>query len=261
MKRTLIDKIPYDLPPELNSLIAGARIWDSSCSPEARVYYVEREGGCFLKIAEQGSLQREATITEYFYKRGLSAEVMYYGSGERDFLVTSRIFGEDCTHPGYLSDPKRLTDTIAYKLRELHELDAQDCPITDRMSSYFNTVRENYERGVFDPAYLEPKLGSMSRESALALALDGEREMNSRVLMHGDYCLPNIMLDTWRFSGFIDLGSGGIGDRHVDLFWGAWTLLYNLGTDNYRDRFFDAYGRDVLNTDIIRAISAAECFG
>ncbi len=38
--------------------------------------------------------------------------------------------------------------------------------------------------------------------------------------------------------GFIDLGNGGVGDRHIDLFWGAWTLFYNLKTDRHTERFF-----------------------
>ena len=80
-------------------------------------------------------------------------------------------------------------------------------------------------------------------------------------LLHGDYCLPNIMLEDWKFSGFIDLGNGGVGDRHVDLFWGAWTLNFNLKTDQYRDRFFDAYGRDRVDEDMLRLVAAAEVFG
>ena len=80
-------------------------------------------------------------------------------------------------------------------------------------------------------------------------------------LLHGDYCLPNIMLTDWQFSGFIDVGNGGVGDRHVDLFWGTWTLNFNLKTDRYRDRFLDAYGRDVIEPGMMDLIAACEVFG
>ena len=80
-------------------------------------------------------------------------------------------------------------------------------------------------------------------------------------LLHGDYCLPNVILDDFRFSGFIDLGCGGVGDRHVDLFWGAWTLKFNLKTDSYKNIFYDAYGRELIDEEMIRAIGAAEVFG
>ena len=86
-------------------------------------------------------------------------------------------------------------------------------------------------------------------------------ELDDRVLLHGDYCLPNIMLDDWKLSSFIDLGNGGVGDRHIDLFWGAWTLWFNLKTDKYRNRFFDAYGRDKVDVEKIKIIAAAEVFG
>ena len=91
---------------------------------------------------------------------------------------------------------------------------------------------------------------------------EGKCALRSDTLIHGDYCLPNIMLnDDFSLSGFIDLGAGGVSDRHIDLFWGAWTLGFNLGTDEYRSTFFDAYGRDRVDEDIIRVIGAAEVFG
>ena len=45
-------------------------------------------------------------------------------------------------------------------------------------------------------------------------------------------------------NGFIDLGEGGLGDRHFDLYWAMWSLGYNLKTEAYAGRFLDAYGRD-----------------
>ena len=81
------------------------------------------------------------------------------------------------------------------------------------------------------------------------------------VLLHGDYCLPNVMLDDWTFAGFIDLGNGGVGDRHIDLFWGIWSLEFNLKTNQYRERFLDAYGRDRVDEHMLRVVAAAEVFG
>jgi Aminoglycoside phosphotransferase len=61
--------------------------------------------------------------------------------------------------------------------------------------------------------------------------------------------LPNIIMDNFAFKGFIDAGNGGIGDRHYDLYWGIWTLQYNLKTDKYRDVFLDAYGRKDIDDE------------
>ena len=49
MKRTLLSRIPEDVPQEFERLLQGATVYDSSCSPEARVYFIEKDGGYYLK--------------------------------------------------------------------------------------------------------------------------------------------------------------------------------------------------------------------
>ncbi|MCR5808173.1 MAG: phosphotransferase, partial [Clostridiales bacterium] len=79
--------------------------------------------------------------------------------------------------------------------------------------------------------------------------------------LHGDYCLPNILLNDWKLSGYIDLGNGGMGDRHIDILWGIWTLRFNLGTNKYTDRFMDAYGRELIEPEMLRMVAAMEMIG
>lgn len=261
MKRTLIDALPLSLPPEMRKFTVGARIFDSSCSPEARVYYIEKDGGYYLKTAPKGTLLRDAQMTDYFHSIGLGAEVLGYESGDADLLLTARVGGEDCTHADYLSDGKRLCDTIATHLRRLHEIDFSRCPVKDRTAEYIATVEENYRTGNYDTSHFPDSFGYASAEDAIRVFNEGKDALKRDVLLHGDYCLPNIMLDGWRLSGFIDLGNGGVGDRHIDIFWGAWTLWFNLHTDAYRDRFLDAYGRDKADEKMLKVIAAAEVFG
>jgi len=72
---------------------------------------------------------------------------------------------------------------------------------------------------------------------------------------------PTLSLNDWQFSGLIDLDNAGVGDRHVDLFGGTWTLWFNLKTHQYYDRFLDAYGRNKVNEDMLHLVAAAEVFG
>ncbi|MBE6601521.1 MAG: aminoglycoside 3'-phosphotransferase [Ruminococcaceae bacterium] len=260
MKRTeiaFLESVPRDLKP----FVTDARIFDSSCSPEARVWFLDRDGGYYLKRSKKGTLAKEALMDAYFHQKGLGAEVLCYRSEEEnDWLLTARVAGEDCTCARYLEDPTRLCDTIALRLRALHELVADDCPVQDRMVGYCATVAENYQKQSYDLSYASGA-GFSDAEDAYRFFERERASLDGRVLLHGDYCLPNIMLDDWAFSGFIDLGNGGVGDRHIDLFWGAWTLAFNLGTDRYRSRFFDAYGRDFVEEEKIRVVAAAEVFG
>ena len=261
MKRTLLGRIPQELPAEIARLCEGVRVYDSSCSPEARVSYIERDEGMYLKVAERSTLEKEATLHAYFHHLGLTSELLTYESGERDFMLTRRVVGEDCTHAMYLEEPKRLVDTLAERLRMLHEISFDACPVQNRMTSYFALAEDNYRTGNYDKSHFPDSFGYHSEEEAYRALGEAKKVLTSRVLLHGDYCLPNVMLDNWRFSGFIDLGGAGVGDRHIDLFWGVWTLGFNLHTDEYGERFLDAYGRDVIDTDAIHLVGGCEVFG
>ena len=49
MKRTLIAPVIDDFPEIFQNYIVGARVYDSSCSPEARVWFIDKDSGFYLK--------------------------------------------------------------------------------------------------------------------------------------------------------------------------------------------------------------------
>ena len=261
MKKILITHIPEELPQELQHLIASADIYDSSSSPEARVYFIDKDDGYYLKCAKTGTLEKEAKMTQYFHSKKLGAEVLNYTSNTHDWLLTTAVVGHDCIDSEYLSHPKRLCDTIATELRKLHEIDYSDCPVMDRTAEYLANAENNYRTGNYDKSSFPDSFGYRSAEQAHEVLAAGKNALQGKVLLHGDYCLPNIILENWKLSGFIDLDCAGVGDRHIDLFWGAWTLWFNLKTNQYRDRFLDAYGRDKVDESLLKVVAAAEVFG
>ncbi|MBE6713940.1 MAG: aminoglycoside 3'-phosphotransferase [Ruminococcaceae bacterium] len=246
-----------NFPKVFHNLFTGAEVYDSSCSENAKVYYIDRSCGYYLKKATKGSLSKEVMLTRYFHKKGLATEVLEYITSDFDWMLTARVPGEDCTAQVYLDDPLRLCDTLGEVLRQLHEESACGCPIPERTADYIKTALQNYEKGIYDAL----RFGYSSPEEALGVIEKHKDLLRTDTLIHGDFCLPNIMLENWRFSKFIDLDSAGISDRHIDLFWGAWSLGYNLKTEKYRDRFFDAYGKDKIDPDMLRVIAAFEVFG
>ena len=60
-------------------------------------------------------------------------------------------------------------------------------------------------------------------------------------LVHGDYCLPNVLVHEGRFSGLVDVGGAGLGNPEDDLAAGVWTLQYNYGK-GFARTFLEAYG-------------------
>ena len=249
------------IPDRFHPLLTRAAVYDSSSSPDARVLFLDYEGGYFLKTAAAGSLRREAQMTAYFCGKGLSAQVMDYVSGEQDWLLTRALPGRDCLDLVYLNEPLRLCDTTAELLRWLHETEHGDCPVQDRTGDRLALARKNYESGAVDHSLFPDNWGYTTPEEAMSVLTDLGSGLKCDCLLHGDYCLPNILLENWRFSGFIDVAAGGVGDRHFDLHWGIWSLGFNLKTDRYRDRFLDAYGRDRVDEEILRVVAALEALG
>ena len=131
----------------------------------------------------------------------------------------------------------------------------------DRLDRYKELVHSGNEHGKYEPDLFRGLWEFSSGEDAQEAAQRGLPYLKTEVLIHGDYCLPNIILNNWRFSGFIDVGSGGISDRHIDVLWGIWTLAFNLGTTRWTDRFMDAYGRDLIDPDLLRCVAAMEMIG
>ncbi|MDR0857578.1 MAG: aminoglycoside 3'-phosphotransferase [Oscillospiraceae bacterium] len=262
MKLTPITINLADYPAEFYPLLNGAKLYDSSSSPDAKVIFIDKGCGYFLKSAPAGTaLRGESYMTQYFHKKNLAPKVVSFipDYNGREFMLSEKIPGDDCTAAKYLGQPEKLCDTIAERLVFLHSLGCSDC-LVNHTNGYIERAKNNYLLGKYDKDLFPDNWGYTSAEEARSVIERSGHLLKADTLLHGDYCLPNIILDDWRFSGFIDLDSGGVGDKHVDIFWGAWTLFFNLKTDKYRDRFLDAYGRGSINAEMLRVVAACEVF-
>lgn len=260
MRKMPIAPDPEQIPPQFHPFLHDAPVYNSSCSPAAQVLYIQKDGGYYLKCGPKGSLGEEAVMTQYLHGKGVSAPVFAYESLDRDWMLTGALAGQDCLWEEYTRFPQRLCDTTAELLRKLHDIPCSDCPIPDRTARSIAAATGNYETGQYDKTLFPDNWGYASAEAAMQVIQRDAYALKSDTLLHGDYCLPNIILDSWRLSGFIDVGAGGVGDRHKDLFWGIWSLSFNLKTDRFRDRFLDAYGRDRVIEDAFPVIAALEVF-
>ncbi|HIY58533.1 MAG TPA: aminoglycoside 3'-phosphotransferase [Candidatus Tetragenococcus pullicola] len=257
MKRVPIDNNRKDYPIELISYLEGAKLYDSSSSPEAKVQFIDKEEGYFLKIASAKSLKREVTLTNYFYKKGVGPKVLaFFKKEETGYMITQRVQGNDCTTATYLSEPERLCGLLAESLRFLHSLDSSNCPVMNHTLLFLQKVIGDYSEERFNKELYTTFGNFQSAQEALEEVKKNGQLLQTDTLIHGDYCLPNVILNNWKFSKFIDFDSAGVGDRHVDIYSAIWSLGFNLGTNRYSQRFCDAYGRDEIDPERLRVVAA-----
>jgi len=246
-----VDGAALDLPVEIREIIGGAALFESSGASGAQTLFAARGGGMYLKLAPAGMLRQHALMQIFYAEHGLSSALVCYCMADRDYLLVSALDGADGTQALHCASPERLSTAFGQALRRLHETDTADCPVRDGMGALLSPVPGTpFLQSHLD--MLAPYIGAASALTAAAEIQKRSGLLQNDVVMHGDYCLPNIMLKDWALSGFIDLGGSGLGDRHYDLAWGLWTLCYNLKTPVYGTRFLDAYGRDKIDGDRLR---------
>ena len=128
MKKTKTNLNADAFPKELQRLLKDANVYDSSCSSDALVYYIDT--GYYIKIDSVHSLAAEAELSKLFYSRGFGVEVIDYISTDKDYLVTRSAIGNDLTH--YLHNPKKLCEILSASLRELHTQSIFSVPVSSR---------------------------------------------------------------------------------------------------------------------------------
>ncbi len=95
----------------------------------------------------------------------------------------------------------------------------------------------------WDAVRVAQKLGGILRtlHAADATGCSFGVKRPGHVLIHGDYCLPNVLVHDGELSAVVDVGQAGLGNPEEDLAAGVWTLQYNYGK-GFARAFLDAYG-------------------
>ncbi len=241
----------FELPAVLRTRHAG---WTVSVAyqhaPPAITYRLQAGSGetRFVKLLSRGAypgLRAEADRMRWAATRVSVPRVIEVGGdGDADWLLTEALPGSDATDAQWRSDPGRLVDLLAGVLRDLHTLDPGDCPFDFRLDASLAHARRRVEAGLVEPGRdFHEEFARHSARSALAHLEEHRPPSEDLVVCHGDFCLPNVMVEDWSPTGILDLGELGVADRWWDLAVATWSLTWNLGP-GFEERFLRAYGVD-----------------
>jgi aminoglycoside phosphotransferase len=165
---------------------------------------------------------------------------------ERVYMLLSAAPGLMACDPALATDSGAVVRLLAHGLRQIHQLDASTCPFDMRLDRRFAGAERRVRGGVVDEDDFDESRHGMSAEALFEQLLRERPADEELVFTHGDYCLPNVLIDPARrcVSGYIDWGRAGVADRYQDLALAVRSIEYNFGSEvrSLLGEFWDAYG-------------------
>lgn len=170
--------------------------------------------------------------------------LLYAGADKgHSYQLIEALPGVDATDDRLRAEPARLVRLLAESLLLIHGQPVAGCPFDQRLGAELARAAANVAAGAVDADDFDEERAGRSPASLLDELHATRPADEDLVLIHGDYCLPNVVFDGWALSGFIDLGRCGVADRYHDLAQAARSVVRNLG-ERWVGPFFAAYGID-----------------
>jgi kanamycin kinase len=162
--------------------------------------------------------------------------------GGTSVLLTEALPGRDATHETWRSDLPALVRALGRGLRAFHEGVGEEwCPFRFDVGRALAHVEARVRSDDIDPTGFHEQHAHLTPAAALAELEARVPAAEDLVVCHGDYCPPNMLLQDWRVTGFVDLGELGAADRWWDVAVGAWSVGWNFGED-LEPLFYESYG-------------------
>lgn len=201
----------------------------------------------FLKVIQrsaqipslEGECQRMRWAREYLPV----PEVIGCGADNNiEWLLTVGLPGRDATWDEFKSDKLRLVAMLARGLRRFHTAPSGECPFDYTVETALELVRARVASGSVDPEKdFHPEHRHLTPHTAIDELERLRPESEDLVVCHGDYCLPNVLIEAAEAVGFLDLGQLGVADRWWDIAVGSWSVTWNLGP-GLENHFYESYG-------------------
>lgn len=204
----LVERLAGDAEPEL--------VWRNELDG-----LTFRIGDRFLKWNPRSTgidLDRERVRLGWLSPRHPAPRVIAHGSdADAQWLITEALPGEPAVGERWRARRPEAIQAIAAGLRAMHAIPVEDFP---------------------DPWAEEVWVGRQPP------SLGARPPIVDPVLVHGDACAPNTLISgEGEWTGNVDFGDLGVGDRWADLAIASLSLDWNFG-EGHQPEFFDAYGVD-----------------
>lgn len=214
----------------------------------------------FLKISETVNAQKEM-YNEYkllnwlFSTELIIPKVLFYqNSGNRSYMLLSTVPGTGAHEIGNHLNKEEIIKLSAEALRAVHKIDGTSIPreYQDCLEVELQNIALDVKNDMIDVMAFKNVNEDRSPDNVLEYLLEKRSIFNTDVFTHGDYCLPNILIDGVDRVGYVDWSQAGIGDIYRDIASMIKSIRRNFG-ESYSELFFKYYGiaEDVVDMEKI----------
>ncbi|MBS4537276.1 aminoglycoside 3'-phosphotransferase [Clostridium sp. D2Q-11] len=249
----------YKMPIELKEILYGCdMIKNNKGWSESEVFLVKNvlgKGDCYLKVSPDHKfsyLIAEKNKLEWLQDK-IPVPKIHYFQIENGFqyLLTSKIQGEDALSKNIRRKPLILIKSVAQGLNKIHSIDIKKCPFDERIDYKLKLIKDLHVNNI----NLNIGIKRGRNKNILELydyLIKNKINNEDLVFTHGDYCFPNIIIKEGEVSGFIDVGRSGIADRYVDLSLIIRSIKINYRNNRLVDEFIEEYGLDFIDNEKLK---------
>ncbi len=246
-----------ELPLKLEQIIEKS-LWENKTFGHSGTHVfklTKNQKTMYLKINQISSefnLEKEKVILEWLSGKLPVPSVIFFDiKNETEYLLISEIPGR-CSHT-FEKDTERVRniEILAAGLQQIHSIDIKNCPLNNNPDMLLQLAKLRLKSGGINPKQFDNRWQDKNPMEFLNEVLKLKPTKYDLVFSHGDYCLPNVLINNKQLGGFIDWSYGGINDRYFDFAAVAWSIGYNYG-EEYILLFFEKYGLDNVDWDRIK---------
>lgn len=194
-------------------------------------------------------MEHEKEIIKWLEGKIPVPKIYYFDKNEKfEFMLMSEIIGHPSFREKSGNDGYARISELARGLKSIHNIDISECPFDERIEKKFKIIKDKIVNNEIDTNDWEEENQDKSIEELYEKLKDMRRMIKEDlVFTHGDYCMPNIIINENKLSGFIDLGRAGISDKYQDIALMTRSMKFNGFKKKHIKYFLKEYGIEKLD--------------
>ncbi len=197
-------------------------------------------------------LQQEIAVVRWLAQSQLASLVprVLWTLEDTEYVaaVFSELPGEMSFHGKYLIGAAYTAKLLGSGLRMIHSLPVTGCPADMRLENRLLVAQDRLRNQEIDVVDFDDARKQTSPKELMEYLLAHKPASTETAFTHGDFCLPNILIDQSGISGFIDWGRSGVADIYQDIALCVRSIVRNLG-EQWIQTFSASYGIAELDAE------------